>query len=143
ESQFARSTVIWYFRNTGIPMSFATTILLGFIVGVAIAGQTFYSFILENLRNIGALKAMGASDWLLTRMVLLQSFTVGLIGYGMGIGLTVLFGLLVLKKGMPPFALPYQLPLFTLIVIMFICAFAAVLGILKIRKLEPAIVFRG
>ena len=143
ESQFARSTVLWFFRNTGIPVSFATTILLGFIVGVAIAGQTFYSFILENLRNIGALKAMGAGDGLLTRMVMLQSFTVGLIGYGIGIGLTVLFGWLVLKKGMPPFALPYQLPLFTLAVIMFICAFAAVLGILKIRKLEPAIVFRG
>ncbi len=143
EAQFSRSTVIWFFKNTGIPVSFATTILLGFIVGVAIAGQTFYSFILENLRNIGALKAMGASDWMLTRMVLLQSFTVGLIGYGMGIGLTVLFGFLVLKKGMPPFALPYQLPLFTFVVIMFICAFAAVLGILKIRKLEAAIVFRG
>ena len=143
EKQFERSTVLWFFRNTGIPVSFATTILLGFIVGVAIAGQTFYSFILENLRNIGALKAMGAGDGLLTRMVMLQSFTVGLIGYGIGIGLTVLFGLLVLEKGMPPFALPYQLPLFTFIVIMLICAFAAVLGILKIRKLEPAIVFRG
>jgi putative ABC transport system permease protein len=143
EHQFTRSTVIWFFRNTGIPVSFATTILLGFIVGVAVAGQTFYSFILENLRHIGALKAMGAGDWMLTRMVLLQSFTVGLIGYGMGIGLTVLFGVAVLQKGMPPFALPYQLPLFTFIVIMVICAFAAVLGIHKIRKLEPAIVFRG
>ncbi|MEO6184211.1 MAG: ABC transporter permease, partial [Verrucomicrobiota bacterium] len=143
EHQFSVSTVLWFFRNTGIPMSFGTTILLGFIVGVAIAGQTFYSFILENLRHIGALKAMGAGNWMLTRMVLLQSFTVGLIGYGIGIGLTVLFGLAVLKKGMPPFALPYQLPLFTFFVIMLICAFAAVLGILRIRKLEPAIVFRG
>ncbi|MEO7297703.1 MAG: ABC transporter permease, partial [Verrucomicrobiota bacterium] len=103
----------------------------------------FYSFILENLRNIGALKAMGASDGLLARMVLLQSFTVGLIGYGMGIGLTVLFGAAVLKKGMPPFSLPYQLPLFTLVVIMLICAFAALLGIRKVRQLEAAIVFRG
>lgn len=143
EAQFSRSTVLWFFRNTGIPVSFATTILLGFIVGIAIAGQTFYSFILENLRNIGALKAMGASDGLLARMVLLQSFTVGLIGYGMGIGLTVLFGAAVLKKGMPPFSLPYQLPLFTLVVIMLICAFAALLGIRKVRQLEAAIVFRG
>ena len=143
EKQFSRSTILWFFRNTGIPASFGTTILLGFLVGVAIAGQTFYSFILENLRNIGALKAMGASDWLLTRMVLLQSFTVGVIGYGIGIGLTVLFGLVVLRKGMPPFSLPYELPLITFMVIMFICAFAALLGIRKIRKLEPAIVFRG
>lgn len=143
EKQFSRSTILWFFRNTGIPASFGTTILLGFIVGVAIAGQTFYSFILENLRNIGALKAMGASDWLLTRMVLLQSFTVGVIGYGIGIGLTVLFGIAVLQKGMPPFSLPYELPLFSFIIIMLICAFAAILGIRKIRKLEPAIVFRG
>ena len=143
EKQFGDKTVIWFFKNTGIPVSFGTTIILGFIVGIAIAGQTFYSFILENLRNIGALKAMGASDWLLTRMILLQSFTVGLIGYGVGIGLTVLFGFVVLKKGMPPFALPYQLPLFTLVVILLICAFAALLGIRKVRKLEPAIVFRG
>ncbi|MDQ6632202.1 MAG: ABC transporter permease [Verrucomicrobiota bacterium] len=143
EEKFFWSTIWWYVRNTGIPMSFATTILLGFIVGIAISGQTFYTFVLENLRNIGALKAMGASNWLLTRMVVLQAFTVGLFGYGIGIGLTVLFGLAVLEKGMPPFALPYQIPFYTLLVILFICAFSAVLGILKIRKLEAAIVFRG
>ena len=143
EKQFARATVLWFFRNTGIPVSFATTIFLGFIVGIAIAGQTFYSFILENLRHIGALKAMGAGDWLITRMVLLQAFTVGLIGYGVGIGLTVLIGNAFLKKGMPPFALPYEVPLITFVVIMGICAFAALLGIRKIKKLEPAVVFRG
>jgi putative ABC transport system permease protein len=68
---------------------------------------------------------------------------VGLIGYGLGVGLTALFGVLVLKKGQPPFLLPYQLPLFTLVVILLICAFAAILGIRKIYKLEPAVVFRG
>ena len=143
EDEYFWSTIWWYVRNTGIPLSFATTIVLGFIVGIAICGQTFYSFILENLKHIGALKAMGAGDWLLTRMVILQAFTVGMIGYGMGVGLTVLFGLAVLKKGMPPFALPYQIPFYTLLMIIFICGFAAVLGIRKIRKLEPAIVFRG
>jgi len=143
EEDFKKSTIIWFFKNTGIPISFATTIFLGFIVGIAIAGQTFYSFILENLRHIGALKAMGAGDWLITRMVLLQSFTVGLIGYGIGIGLTVIIGNAFLKKGMPPFALPYQVPLITFVVVMFICAFAAVLGIRKVRQLEPAVVFRG
>lgn len=143
ESQFARATVLWFFRNTGIPISFATTIFLGFVVGIAIAGQTFYSFVLENLRHIGAFKAMGASDATLTRMVILQAVTVGLIGYGIGIGLTVMIGNAFLKKGMPPFSLPYQVPLITFVVIMFICAFAAFLGIRKVRKLEPAVVFRG
>jgi putative ABC transport system permease protein len=61
----------------------------------------------------------------------------------LGIGLAALFGFAVLEKGMPPFALPYQLPLFTLVMVLLICAFAALLGIRKVRKLEPAIVFRG
>ena len=143
EDEFSRSTLRWFFKNTGIPASFGTTIILGFLVGVAIAGQTFYSFVLENLRHLGALKAMGASNGLLARMLLLQAMTVGVIGYGLGVGLTVLFGLAVVRSGQPPFLLPYELPVITFIVIMFICALAALLGIRKIYKLEPAVVFRG
>lgn len=143
EEEFTWSTIWWYFRNTGIPFSFGTTIVLGFIVGVAICGQTFYTFVLENLRHLGALKAMGASNFTLARMLLIQAWTVGAIGYGIGIGLTAMFGRAVMEKGQPPFLLPYQLPLATFGAIMLICTFAAILGILKIRKVEPAIVFRG
>jgi putative ABC transport system permease protein len=117
--------------------------VLGFIVGLAICSQTFYAFILENLRHLGALKAMGASDGVLCRMLLLQAFTVGLIGYGCGVGLATLFGVAVLQKGMPPFFMPLPLPLITLAIVLLICGFAAALGIRKINRLEPAVVFRG
>ena len=143
KSEFMWLTVWWYIKNTGIPIAFGGTVLLGFIVGLAISSQTFYSFILENLRNLGALKAMGASDAVLSRMIMVQTLTVGLIGYGCGVGLACVFGLILLKKGMPPFFLPWQLPLITLAAILFICWLAASLGIRKIRNLEPAIVFRG
>ena len=143
EHEFFWDTIWWYFKNTGIPTSFGTTIILGFIVGIAVSGQTFYTFVLENLRHIGALKAMGASDGLISRMLLVQALTVGVIGYGLGSGLAALFGYAVIDKGMPPFAMPYQLPLFTFVMILCICIFAALLGILKVRKLEPAMVFRG
>jgi len=141
--EFERSTLDWIWKNTGIPASFMTTILLGFIVGVAIAGQTFYSFVLENLRNLGALKAMGASNGLLSAMLLLQAFTVGLVGYGIGIGLTALFGFAVSQGGQPPFLLQPAAVLRTLVAILIICFLAALLGIRKVAKLEPAIVFRG
>ena len=143
EEEFGVSTVQWFFRNTGIPTSFGMTIILGFIVGVAVAGQTFYAFILENLRHFGALKAMGASDGLLTRLVLLQSFAVGCIGYGVGLGVTALVGGMFIKKGMPPFYLAWFIPVATFVAIIFICAIAAAFGIRRIRQLEPAIVFRG
>src|SRR5215467_12456745 len=143
KTEFFWVTVWWFIKNTGIPVAFGATVLLGFIVGVAISSQTFYSFVLENLRNLGALKAMGASDTVLARMVMLQTLTVGMIGYGCGVGLATAFGIIVLKKGMPPFFLPWQLPVITLVAILFICWLAASLGIRRIRSLEPAIVFRG
>ena len=137
------STIWWYFKNTGIPISFGTTIILGFLVGIAVSGQTFYSFVLENLRHLGALKAMGASDGLLARMLILQALTVGVLGYGIGTLLACGFGMGALKRGEPPFMMPWQLPAGVLGVILFICLCAAMLGILKVRRLEPAIVFRG
>ena len=54
---------------------------IALIVGTVVAGQTFYLFTLENLKQFGALKAIGVSNWRLTRMVVLQALTVGGIGF--------------------------------------------------------------
>jgi putative ABC transport system permease protein len=143
EEEFFWSTIGWVFKNTGIPMSFSITIIMGFLVGVAVAGQTFYSFVLENLKHLGALKAMGASNSLLCRMLLLQAFLVGIVGYGIGIGITSIFGHLAIQKETIPFFMPYQVLLITFVAIMMICIFAALLGINKVRKYDAAEVFRG
>ena len=52
----------YYLRYTGIPINFGVTTLLGFLVGTAIAGQTFYNFTIENIKQFGTLKAMGMTD---------------------------------------------------------------------------------
>jgi putative ABC transport system permease protein len=141
--EFERSTMDWIWRNTGIPASFMTTIILGFVVGVAVSGQTFYSFVLENLKNLGALKAMGAGNGLLAGMLLVQALTVGIIGYGLGLGLTAVFGLAVAQSGQPPFKLVPLYLVQTFGAVLVICVLAALFGIRKVARLEPAIVFRG
>lgn len=143
EDEFFWSTILWYIKNTGIPISFGTMIVLGFVVGISVSGQTFYMFILENMRYLGALKAMGASNATLTKMLLAQAFLVGFIGFGIGLGFSSLFGFVSMKMSQPPFFLPYQVILATLIGIITICAVAALVGIRKISKLEAAEVFRG
>jgi predicted lysophospholipase L1 biosynthesis ABC-type transport system permease subunit len=88
-------------------------VLIGFVVGLAISCQTFWSFVLENLRNLGAMKAMGASDRRLSRMVALQTLTVGLIGYGCGVGLATLRPRVSEERHaalLPPVAAPADLP---------------------------------
>jgi putative ABC transport system permease protein len=142
QEDFGFKTYMWVLVNTGIGINFGTTILLGFIVGMAIAGQTFYLFTIENLRQFGALKAMGASSFTLARMILLQAFTVGLTGYGVGIGLATVFGFLTARGGNLPFAETWQLLLLVLVALLAICLVSASVSIIKLARLEPAIVFR-
>lgn len=136
------TTICWYIKNTGIPISFGTVVIMGVIVGIAIAGQTFYLFILDNLRYLAALKAMGARMPILAAMVFLQSFSVGFVGFGLGVGITTIFGYRVLKLEQPPFFMPWQVPVFVALIIMLICCFSAAVGLRQIAKLEPAVVFK-
>ncbi|MCE9518587.1 MAG: ABC transporter permease, partial [Verrucomicrobia bacterium] len=114
--EFSTSTIWWYVKNTGIPISFGITVLVGFVVGVAISCQTFYSFVLENMRHLGALKAMGASNRILCFMLLLQSFTVGIIGFGIGLLATAGFAYVALEKRQPPFFMTWHMPVAVLVV---------------------------
>ncbi len=90
--EFQRMTIDYYMKYTGIPINFGITAALGFLVGTAIAGQTFYNFTLENLKQFGALKAMGATNGRIVNMILLQALVVGLLGYGIGTGAACFFG---------------------------------------------------
>ena len=142
EAEFGRKTLLWVLENTGIGVNFGTTIALGFIVGMAIAGQTFYLFTVENLRQFGALKAMGASTFFLARMITLQAFTVGLIAYGIGVGLATTFGHFVGAEQRLPFVQTWPLLALVLLALVAICTFSAAISIIKLARLEPAIVFR-
>jgi putative ABC transport system permease protein len=78
---FERGTLLYWLKNTGIPINFGVSVTLGFLVGTAIAGQAFFNFVRENLGSYAVLKAMGLKAGVLVRMVLLQAFVVGAIGY--------------------------------------------------------------
>ncbi|MDD2725206.1 MAG: ABC transporter permease [Methylovulum sp.] len=139
---FKQLTYTYFLKNTGIPINFGITIALGFIVGTAIAGQTFYNFTLENLRQFGVLKAMGASNGTLLRMILLQAVLVGGIGYGLGVGIAALFGFLM-RHTILAFKMPWQLLVFSGTGVALICVMVALISILKVIRLEPAIVFKS
>jgi len=140
--EFKALTYQYFINNTGIPINFGISVALGFIVGAAIAGQTFYNFTLENLRQFGVLKAMGTGNWTLLRMILLQAVLVGSIGYGLGVGLTALFGF-AMRNTILAFKFPWQLLVFSGAGVSLICVFAALISIRKVILLEPAIVFKG
>jgi putative ABC transport system permease protein len=143
KDEFSTATIWWYVKNTGIPFSFGITMLIGFIVGISICCQTFYAFVVENTRHLGALKAMGVSNGKLCLMLLFQAVTTGVIGFGVGMFLVQGFGRAALMKEEPPFYLPTMVPFAIFGIITGICCLAALLGMIRVARLEPAMVFRS
>lgn len=144
QSEFAWLTMSYYLRRTGIPVNFGSTVLLGFIVGCAIAGQTFYLFTIENLRQFGALKAMGMSDRRIIRMILVQASVVGAIGYCLGVGLATALGLLIQTiRPIMSFFLPWQVLALTGAAVMVMVLLSSLLSIRRVLVLEPAMVFQA
>jgi putative ABC transport system permease protein len=141
--QFARRTLGYYFKNTGIAINFGTTVLLGFLVGLAVATQTLYTFTVENLRQFGALKAMGATNGTLVRMVLFQAIVAGLLGYGFGVGLTAVFGHLTRNSTQLAFRFLPEALVGSFVVLLVLVMLASILSLRRVVKLEPGIVFRA
>ena len=141
--QFIGKTIRYYLAKTGIPVNFGITVLLGFLVGTAIAGQTFYLFTVENIRQFGALKAMGTSNWMILVMVLGQALQVGIVGYGTGVGLAALFGFASRHFTRLSFFMPWQVLAITAAAVFVIVLVASLVSIRKVLVVDPAIVFRG
>jgi putative ABC transport system permease protein len=142
KQEFTNLTINYFMHYTGIPINFGIAVLLGFLVGTAIAGQTFYNFTLENLRLFGTLKAMGATNGTLLRMVMLQALVVGSIGYGLGVGGAALFGW-AFRNTEIAFRMPWQLLAISAASVTLICVLSAYISLRKIMRLEPAIVFKS
>jgi putative ABC transport system permease protein len=141
--EFARDGVQFIIENTGIPLNFGITVMLGFIVGVAIVGLTFSLFIRDNIKQFGALKAIGVTNRKITGMVAAQAGMVGLIGYGLGVLGTV--GFIFGFSGNPTFKgfyIPWQIPLISLAAVVLIITLTGWIALRGVMKTEPAAVFR-
>lgn len=141
-SQLESLTLWYYVKFTGIFVNFGVAIILGFIIGTAIAGQTLYNFTVDNLPYFGICKAMGADNTLLVKMVLVQALLVSVIGWGIGMGMAALFGFLTSNTELS-FSLPLWLYALSAFSILMICLFAALICMRRVTKLDPAIVFKS
>lgn len=140
---FAQAGVDFIIQNTGIPLNFGITVALGFIVGVAIVGLTFSLFIRDNIKQFGALKAIGVTNAKIVRMVVVQASMVGAIGYALGVIGTALF--IWAFSGNPTFKgfyIPWQIPFVSLVAVVLILALTGWVSLRSVMRTEPAAVFR-
>ena len=134
----------FYTYKTGIGTNILLMTIISFIVGLSISGQTFYTFILENLEKFGALKAIGAKGRQLIYMILFMASFTALTGYGLGIGLVTLV-IAIARARIPNYAAiinSWNLSLaFGMVVI--ITVISSYIGIRRVLRIEPFDIFRG
>jgi putative ABC transport system permease protein len=147
QAEFGWKTIVYFMIRTGIPVNFGITVLLGFIIGAAIAGQTFYLFTLDNLKQFGCLKAMGVTNLRIVYMVLLQGLVVGLFGYFIGVGMAAaseeLLAWKLASTGLPPANyMAWPIPLGSAVAAALIVTASSLVSLGRVLRLEPASVFR-
>ncbi len=141
QHQYMDDTVWYYIKHTDIIANIGMMVGLGMIVGFAIAGQLLYMFTHDNMKQYAALKAMGASDATIVKMVVTQATLCGIVGFGFGLGGACCLGVLCNLGGMP-FRLVWQTPVISGGCVVLICAVAAAVSAREVMRVEAGIVFR-
>ena len=143
-AEFTTRNDRFYEFQTAMGMNILIMTLISFVVGLSIAGETFYMFVLDNLERFGALKAIGARSSELVAMIFYQSLVVSFLGFGFGVLLAsglIAFG----KLKIPNYAavITYQNLLMALVMVLLISAVSAYVGIRRILRIDPFVVFRS
>jgi putative ABC transport system permease protein len=144
KEEFIQKTSDFYKYQTGMGTNVLIMTVVSFIVGLSISGQTFYTFILENLEKFGALKAIGMKDKELIYMILFQATFASFTGYGLGVGLASLM-ITSARLRLPSYAarITYWNLGFAFGMVVIIAAISSYIGVRKVLKIEPFDIFRG
>ncbi len=130
-------------KETGIGINFGITVLLGIVIGLAVSAAIFYQFTTENIRHYAVLRAMGASRRMMIGMVFLQAGWAGLVGFGIGVGITSGFSLMSRQPGTELAVIfPWWIMLGSFVGMIVCVSLGALLSLHRVLTLEPAVVFK-
>lgn len=141
-AQFSGMTRSYWMFTTGAGVAVLLAALLGLLVGIVVVTQTIYATTMDHLREYGTLKAIGAPNSYVYRVILQQAGMSAVLGYAMGITISF-FVVQGAQRGGAAILLPWQMALLIFGLTLLMCAIAAAVSINKVTHLDPAMVFRG
>jgi putative ABC transport system permease protein len=141
-TQFSNSTRFYWMFTTGAGLAVLIAALMGLIVGVVVVAQTIYATTMDHLKEYGTLKAMGASNGYLYRVIIEQAVISAVAGYVLAMGVSLMV-VRVSSKGGAAILLPSSMIAWMFVLAVVMCIAAAMVSINKLTKLDPAMVFKG
>lgn len=144
KDEFMQQITRFYMYQTGLGVNLLLMTVMSFVVGLSISGQTFYTFVLENLEKFGALKAIGAKSHELVYMILFQATFTALTGYGLGVGLCSAV-IALAKLRLPDYAamITFTNLALAFFMVLVIAGISSYIGVRKVLRIEPFDIFRG
>ena len=139
---FSRMTRFYWMFTTGAGVAVLLAALLGLVVGVVVVAQTIYATTMDHLREYGTLKAMGATNRYLYRVIIQQAVISALLGYGLAMVVSW-FVVRGSERGGAAILLPWPLAIGMLGLTIVMCTGAALVSINKVTRLDPATVFKA
>ena len=119
-------------------------VAIAFVVGVIVVGLVIYTATIERRREYGAVKAIGARNRTLYRVVTIQAFIAAAVGSVAGIGLAIAAGA-ALMSWRPQFLVAIEPAAVGIVLVnsVLMALLAALIPARSVARLEPAEVFRG
>jgi putative ABC transport system permease protein len=141
-AEMAKLTQNYWLFSTGAGVTTLLGAFLGLIVGVVVVAQTIYSATVDHIREFGTLKAMGARNSYIYRVIVEQAILSAMMGYAVAIAA----GIFISRSsaaGEAAILLPREMILGVLALAIGMCVAASVLSIRKATSIDPAMVFKG
>ncbi len=139
---FAKKTQDWYLNNTSMPFIFMVIVIIGMTFAIVITAQQFYTFVLENINNLAVLKSLGFDNADIGIMMMIQILVVGFAAYGTSFGAIAALGYIFGNMPRMFYYTPYNLMVLSGFLVFSVCLLSSLMGIRKMRSIEPATVFR-
>lgn len=142
KAEFSRKTKLYWTIETGVGLSFLITILISFLIGMLIVGQTIYNSTIEYLKEFGTLKAIGATNLNIYQIIFSEALINASIGYVIGLIFTLL-SIKIYDANEMVFTIKLWVALLVFFLSLIMCLSAAFFSVRKVRKIDPALLFRG
>jgi putative ABC transport system permease protein len=142
KGRFSSMTRIYWMFTTGAGIAVLIAALLGLVVGVVVVAQTIYATTMDHIREFGTLKAMGAANSYIYRVIITQAGISAVVGYVVAM-IVSMFIVRASESGGAAILLPWQMAVGIFFLAVLMCTGAAVVSINKVTHLDPAMVFKG
>ena len=139
--EFIQHEVEYWSNNTPIGYVFGLGVAMGLAVGLIVVYQILFSDVQDHLREYATMKAMGYSNFFLSRLVLAEAVILAVLGFIPGYFCSLLVYTQAREATNLPVIMTTERGLMVLALIVVMCGVSALLAMRKLRSADPAEVF--